>query len=422
MAQPTTAGDTRQRIDADLLIPGRGAPQRAASVVLEGRSITYVGPTAGAPEVAGAVHVPVLMPGMWDCHGHLIGLRAANLEEVVRVPPVLAAARATKDAEAALQAGFTSIREAGGIGLEIARAIDEGTVLGPSIYSAGAILSMTGGHGDLHSFPLDAVHAYAHSGGLIQLADGVPECLRAVRMQLRRGAKVIKICASGGVTSELDDPIHQQFSGEEIRAIVEEAARADRIVMAHCHGKAGIMAALEAGCHTIEHGSYLDAEAADLMAERGALLVPTRFIIEQLLEFGRAAAMPDYSYKKLQVIADSHLKAMATAHAAGVQIAVGTDIFMSGLDMPVPWGRNGGEVPLLAAAGLSAAAAIEAATANGPLTLGPQAPPSGVLEVGYDADVIAVSGDPLADPALLGDAANITHVWKFGTLVKSPQP
>src|SRR4051812_2681858 len=100
-----------QRIDAELLIPGRGAPQQAASVVLEGRSITYVGPTAGAPQVAATSRVPVVLPGMWECHGHLIGLRAANLEEVVRVPPVLAAARATKDAEAALQAGFTSIRE-----------------------------------------------------------------------------------------------------------------------------------------------------------------------------------------------------------------------------------------------------------------------------------------------------------------------
>jgi imidazolonepropionase-like amidohydrolase len=413
---------TRQRIDAEVLLPGRGEAQRAASVVLDGRSIAYVGPTATAPDAESVVRVPVVMPGMWDCHGHFTGLRTANLEDVVRVPPVLAAARATKDAEAALQAGFTSIREAGGIGLEIARAIDEGTVAGPTIYSAGAILSMTGGHGDLHTFPLDAVHAYAHTGGLIQLADGVPECLRAVRLQLRRGAKVIKICASGGVTSELDDPVHQQFSAEELRAIVQEAARADRIVMAHCHGKAGIMAALEAGCHTIEHGSYLDAEAADLMAERGAILVPTRFIIDRLLQFGRAAAMPEYSYRKLQFIADSHLKAIAVAHSAGVRIAVGTDIFMTGADMPVPWGGNGGEVPLLAAAGLSAAEAVEAATANGPLTLGPQAPMAGILEVGYDADVIAVASDPLADPTVLGEASNVTHVWKRGALVKSPLP
>lgn len=415
---PAKLNAVRHRIDADLLVPGRGAAQRDATVVLDGGMISYVGLASGAPVADVTTRVPVLMPGMWDCHGHFTGLRTANLEDVVRVPPVVAAARAVKDAEAALQAGFTSIREAGGIGLEIARVVDEGTVAGPTIYAAGAILSMTAGHGDLHAFPLDVVHAYAETGGLLQLADGVPECLRAVRLQLRRGAKVIKVCASGGVTSELDDPVHQQFSGEELRAIVEEAARAGRVVMAHCHGKAGIMAALEAGCHTIEHGSYLDREAADLMAERGAVLVPTRFIIERLLAFGRTSAMPEYSYRKMQVIADSHLTAIATAHAAGVRIALGTDIFMSGADMPVPWGANGGEVPLLVAAGLSAAEAVEAATANGPLTLGPQAPRSGILEIGYDADVIAVTGDPLVDPAVLACADNVTHVWKAGTLVK----
>ena len=156
------------------------------------------------------------------------------------------------------------------------------------------------------------------------------------------------------------------------------------------------------------------------MAAAGATLVPTRFIIHRLLEFGRAAGMPVTTFAKLQHIAETHFAAIGIAHAAGVRIAVGTDIFMSGQDMPVPWGSNGVEVSLLAGAGLSNAAAVEAATANGPATLGAQAPLSGQIAVGYDADAIAVSSDPLADPAVLGRADDVTHVWKAGVLVKAP--
>jgi len=412
---------TTTRIDADLLIPGRGEPQRDASVVLEDKTIAYVGPTAGAPPAETTTRVPVVMPGMWECHGHFIGLRTANLEDVVKVHPTHAAARATKDAEAALQAGFTSVREAGGLGVELARAIDEGLVAGPSIYGAGAIISMTGGHGDLHMFPLDVVHAYAEKGGLFQLADGVPECLRAVRLQLRRGAKVIKVCASGGVTTEIDSPLHQQLSDEELAAIVQEAARAERVVMAHCHGKAGVMAAIRAGVHTIEHGSYVDEEAAGLMAERGVMLVPTRLIVDRLLRLGRERGMPPYALTKLEQIADSHFHAIGIAKSAGVRIALGTDVFMSGTDLPVHWGSNGAEVGLLVSAGLSPLEAVEAATANGPLTLGPQAPRSGLLAAGYDADVIALATDPLTNPDILGDPVQVTHVWKSGVLHKRPE-
>lgn len=412
--------DKQQRIDADLLIPGRGTPSPDASVVLEGTTIRYVGPTAEAPPAEDIVRVPVVMPGMWDCHGHLVGLRTGNLEDVLRVHPAHAAARATKDVEAALRAGFTSIREAGGLGTEIARAIDEGLVVGPTVYAAGAIISMTGGHGDLHAFPIDAVHRYAESAGLFQLADGVAECRRAVRLQLRRGAKVIKICTSGGVTSEFDSPQHQQFSAEEVHAIVDEASRAERAVMAHCHGRAGILAAVEAGVRTIEHGTDLDEETAALLAEHDIVLVPTRFIVDRLLASGRERGLPRYAIDKLEAMADRHFRAIGIARAAGVRIALGTDCFMSGVDLPVAWGLNGAEVGLLVSAGLTPLEAIEAATANGPLTLGPQAPVSGLLREGYDADVICLAKDPLADPGVLGDPAVVTHVWKGGALVKSP--
>ena len=119
--------------------------------------------------------------------------------------------------------------------------------------------------------------------GTFRLADGTAECMRAVREQLRRGAAVIKVCASGGVLSEVDHPVHQQFTDAELRAIVEVAGLADRVVAAHCHGKPGIMAALRAGVATIEHGTYLDEEACDAMRETGTILVPTRTIIENIL-------------------------------------------------------------------------------------------------------------------------------------------
>jgi imidazolonepropionase-like amidohydrolase len=409
---------TVQRIDADLLVPGRGTPVRDAAVVLDGSSIAYAGPKQGAPDVARAASVPCLMPGLWDCHAHFMGMTTLDFTHLATLPMPVLAARAAKDVEKALQAGFTSIREAGGLGVHLARVVQEGLLEGPSIYAPGAILSQTGGHGDLHALPLPWMGDLCQRGAPMALCDGVPECLKAVRTQLRLGARVIKICASGGVLSEIDHPIHQQFSHEELRAIVEEAGRAERVVMAHCHGKPGIMAALRAGVRTIEHGSYLDEEGAAAMRELGAILVPTRFIVERgLLAKGR---IPAFAFEKLVAVADRHHEAMHIAREAGVRIALGSDICTSGPDSVVPWGMNATELVHLVGAGMSPLQAIEAGTANGPLTLGPQAPKAGVLETGWDADVIAVQGDPVADIALLTDPARITHVWKAGRLVKQP--
>ena len=409
------------RIDADLLIPGRGEPVRGGTVVWDGPSITFAGPTADAPPAGSSdttTTAAVVMPGMWDCHGHFMGVRTANLNAIATDVVALRAARAARDAAAALDAGFTSVREAGGLGVHLARAVDEGTLPGPTIYAPGAVLSTTGGHGDLHDFPLGWVQDLCSYAGDTQLCDGVDDCIRAVRLQLRKNARVIKICASGGVMSEIDHPIHQQFRADELRAIVETAGMADRVVMAHCHGKPGIMAALEAGVKTIEHGTYLDDEACAAMVERDALLVPTRFIVVQLMKVGLASGMSEANHRKLAAIADTHAEALARAHEAGVRIALGTDIFQSGTGLPVGWGQNGAELALMVDAGLSPLAAIEAATANAPDTLGPQAPNAGILAEGYDADVITVTSDPLADIAVLGDPANVTGVWKRGESVK----
>lgn len=399
------------RIEAGLLIPGRGEPIDNGVIVLEGDTITYAGPGDLAPPTPGAdtTVVPVALPGLWEAHGHFVGIEKPDLMALVTEPVARQAARAVVDMRRTLMGGVTSVREVGGLGLDIQPAIASGAVQGPTIYGAGRVLSTTGGHGDLHGVPLDSLH---HIESLGILADGVPEVTRAVRVNLRKNAKVIKICASGGVMSEVDHPIHQQFSHDELVAIVEEAGRAERYVAAHCHGLPGILAALRAGVQTIEHGSFLDEEAADLMVAQGAIYVPTRFVVDQLLHM--EDIMPPYAYKKGLMVADAQAAAMKLAAAKGVKIAMGTDIFVSG-EM---YGQNSLEIKFLQDAGLTALEAIEAATANGPDTIGPQAPLSGQLREGYDADVIAIDFNPLEANTGWGDPDRITHVWQGGKSVK----
>jgi imidazolonepropionase-like amidohydrolase len=405
------------RFETPQLIPGRGDPVIDAVVLVDDGTISYAGPAATAPAspAAEVVAAPAVMPGLWDCHGHFLGSRSLDFARLPLDPVPSRAARATGDLRAALDAGVTSVREVGGLGIFLAPVIAEGRLVGPHLYPAGAILSTTAGHGDLHSHPLSWVHDFGEHGGELRLADGPAECAKAVREQLRRNAKVIKVCASGGVLSEVDHPIHQQFTDAELRAIVEVAGLADRVVAAHCHGKPGIMAALGAGVRTIEHGSYLDEEAAAAMREAGAIMVPTRTIVRDILQ---SKAAPPYAMAKLTALADQHAAAVALAHESGVTVAMGTDLALSGSDLPVSWGRNGQELPLLAECGFSALAAIEAATANGPATLGPQAPLSGQLQPGYVADLLTLDADPVADLSVLADPTHITGAWKEGVRVK----
>jgi imidazolonepropionase-like amidohydrolase len=410
-------GALMNRIEADLLIPGRGDPVRNGAVVFDGVTISYAGPAAEAPDTPGAQthRAAVVMPGMWDCHGHLMGLRRLDLDRLPLEPIALRAARCVRDLRAALDAGITSVREVGGLGVYLARAVAEGMVDGPAIYAAGAVLSTTGGHGDLHSYPLEWMLG---SGAVAdtRLADGPDDCARAVREQLRLGAKVIKVCASGGVLSEVDHPIHQQFTAAELRTMVETAGLAERIVAAHCHGKPGILAALRAGVRTIEHGTYLDDECCDAMLQAGAILVPTRTIVEGIL--AQRDSVPAYAYAKLEAIAALHAEAVTRAYEHGVTIAAGTDIGVSVKGAPVSWGTNGLEAGFLVRLGLTPIEAIEAATATAPSTLGPQAPLSGQLRAGYDADVITLSADPIADISVLASPASVTGVWTAGRQVK----
>ena len=406
------------RIHAENLIPGKGPPLRDGCVVLEQKRIRYAGPRDAAPETPSAqvFQVTTVMPGLWDCHGHFLGSTSLDFEVVTREPLAVQAARAAKDAETVLQAGFTSVREVGGLGIYLKQVVNEGILQGPHIYSSGAILSPTGGHADVHGYPLTWLEELRTTGGVFDLCDGVPECLKAVRLQLRRGADLIKVCTSGGVLSELDNPHHQQYSDEELHAMVGEAARAERITAAHCHGEAGIRAALRTGCRTLEHGSFLDPETARMAADAGAILVPARYIVERMLALRHT--LPAYVREKADLVERRHQASIRLAHAAGVRIAAGSDAGTAGPDAPTPWSGVGEEFGYLVAAGLSPLDAIEAGTANGPLTLGALAPKSGQLCAGYDADVIGVEGNPVADIHVLAQPARISHVWKEGRLMK----
>jgi imidazolonepropionase-like amidohydrolase len=406
------------RIEARLLIPGAGEPVPDGVVIADGNTISYAGPAAGAPDTPSATvtTAATVMPGLWDCHGHFLGSRFFDLARLPQESLALRAARSARDLVNALNAGITSVREVGGLGVHLARAVTEGILDGPAIYPAGAILSTTGGHGDLHCYPLSWVTEFGRQDGTLRLADGTAECMRAVREQLRAGARVIKVCASGGVLSEIDSPIHQQFTGAELRTIVEIAALADRVVAAHCHGKPGIMAAIEAGVQTIEHGSYLDEEACDAMAESGVILVPTRSIIEDILK--NLDKVPPYAAAKLSALAARHADAVRMAIERGVTVAMGTDIGLTGMDLPNSWGTNGSELAHLVALGMTPLQAIAAATAVAPRTLGPQAPQSGQLADGFDADLITLDADPLADISVIAKPEHITGVWRAGRRVK----
>ncbi len=406
-----------RRFEADVLIPGRGEPITDGVLIVDGDTITYAGPRQEAPDPDGVapVRVGTLMPGLWDSHTHLLG----GPPGVFDYAALFTQSRAPRGGpppprrRAGGAAGVTSIRELGGLGLHLATAVEEG-LLGPNIHAAGSVLSVTGGHADAHNLPLPWVRDAGERGADFRMADGPDDCARAVREQLRRNAKVIKVCASGGVMSVIDDPIHQQFTDQELRTIVEVAALAQRSVAAHCHGKPGIMAALAAGVLTIEHGTYLDEEACQAMREAGAILVPTFTIIHEMRD--HPALSPEVT-AKMAAVARIHQENITRAHEAGVKIAMGSDLGASG-DGPASWGRNGRELALLAGIGMTPQQVIEAATANGPDTLGAQAPRSGQLRAGYDADLLVVDGNPLTDVSLLADPTRITEVWKAGVALK----
>ncbi|WQF90139.1 Putative metal-dependent hydrolase, composite domain superfamily [Colletotrichum destructivum] len=418
-------------IKTSLLIPGDGEPLEDAALVIKSKLIAWVGPQSDLPsEYTDSPHrsysVPYLMPGLWDCHAHFGGESPDGnggkdtYQAFITEHPAASGARLTRGCWLALQRGYTSLRDVAGMGCEVSRAIEDGTIVGPNVYSSGSGLSQLGGHGDVFSLPagdvllnlgVSQITAGHFGTATTMIVDGVDECRRAVRLQIRRGAKCIKVMASGGVMSRDDNPLYAQFSPAELETIVEEATRQNRVVAAHVHGKPGIMAALKAGVTTLEHVSFADRECIDLIKEKDVVYIATRVIMDLLLSTDGKGLSPAV-WEKAKLCATNHLTAYKMAIESGVRIALGTDT-SPGFNMAM-------ELESAVKAGMSNLEAIKAATANGPLSVGGQAPKTGQLKVGYEADVIGLLENPAEDVKVLQKRENIGWVWKGGKIFKGP--
>ncbi|KAJ0303322.1 hypothetical protein Brms1b_011667 [Colletotrichum noveboracense] len=301
-------------IFADQLIPGRSDPiyQAAVGISIKSGTITHVGKQADIDDELAAAprtHVACLMPGLWDCHIHYCGVGKVDYPEIILQHPATSGAAVARGFYDTLMSGVTSVKELSGYGLEAYAAVKAGYILGPTVYGAGAALGVTGGGCDAVTLPLDTVWSRQ---------DGVEECRKAVRQQIRRGATVIKVLATGSVMSVNEDPSFRSYSDEELRVIVDEAAMQGRTVAAHAHGKQGIIAAVKAGVRTIEYGSYIEEEVAQLMVKHGVTLVATAYITHAGLK--KLDRMPPETAAKLKHIAGIAHKAYCTARPSGSSI------------------------------------------------------------------------------------------------------
>jgi len=354
-----------------------------------------------------------IMPGLIDAHMHLMGTTGLNSLLWAIEEPLLKAMRVTTALEPLINAGFTSVRDVGGLGVYLNRIIKEGTLKhAPRIRSAHKVLSQTAGHGDVHSLPLEFVKTY----GFGRICDGADDCRAAAREQFREGADFIKICSTGGVLSERDKSEWPQFTIEEISAIVEEARRVGSYVASHAQGAEGINNALKAGVKTIEHGIYMNEEGFELMLEKDAVVIPTLSIVERLVTKGKEHNVPEYGIRKSNIAYEAHLKTIRKAKKAGVKIALGTDF----VNVPLlPFGENALELEIFVnKIGFSPMEAIVAGTkiASEALQMSDEI---GTLEKGKFADLIIVNGDPITDISRLKNPKNILLVIKDGVIEKN---
>lgn len=391
---------------ARMLDVATGRMLRDVTVLVTGDRITAVNP-ASTPAGAQVMDLGdvTLLPGFIDLHTHLSGEIGANsFVEPVLETSVDAAYKATRHARTTVMAGFTTVRDFGGeITVALGRAVDRQDVVGPRVIPSRNALGITGGHCDVTGFAPGILEQTPKEG----VADGPWEVVEAVRYQIKHGAQVIKTCATAGVLS-LEGPVGaQQYTYEELKAMVDEAARHGVKVAAHAHGVEGIKAAVRAGVATIEHGSVLDDEAIALMKQHGTYLVPTAYLRERI----NLAVLPPLVRRKAESVLPMADAGNRKAIAAGVKIAFGTDAAV------YPHGENAKEFAMYVKMGMTPLAALQSATTVAAEVLGRD--DRGSIAVGKLADLIAVPGDPLQD---ITTTERVHWVMQGGRVLKDERP
>ena len=386
-----------------LLADAREAVQTEQSIIVRNNEIVEVRDGYVSPgQVSGTANARVIdlsdqfvMAGLIDSHTHILSQQEANGREIrVTRSSQLSTLMGVEFGMRTLRAGFTTIRNVGAdrnAVFALRDAINQGIVMGPRIKAAGQGLTPTGGHGDGGGFR-DDVFPHPHSG----VCDGVAECRKAVRTQIKYGADHIKYVATGGVLSQTATGTGQQFTDEEQVALVQAAHAMGRKVAAHAHGKIGLEAALRAGVDSIEHGSYLDAQTADLFVATGAYLVPSLiagYTVERIATERPDFFVPEVRQKALEV-GPVMRNALRLAYEKGVKIAFGTDAGVN------DHGTNAYEMVLMNEAGMPERAILISATINA-ADLMDLTDITGTIEAGKDADIVATAGNPLQDISAL---------------------
>ena len=397
--------------------PGQ-APRGKATVVVDGGKISAVlDGFVGADKYPGATIIDLrnqfVLPGLIDSHVHLTNDRGGNDGHLSMYTTSAAAwaYEAAMNAEKTVNAGFTTVRNLGdgpeGITLALRDAVAKGWTKGPRILDAGVSISATAGHMDSRNGNADWVRDHLHTDNL---CDSVESCRRAVRLQVSRGADLIKIATTGGVNSVIGAGLGRQLFDDEAKALIDTAKMYGKKVAVHAHGDDGVNLALAAGADSIEHGTMLDEQGVKLFLKTGAYYVPTLSTVLGYRE--RLAKDPDaYSptvLAKIKWRVGVTGKSLKLAHARGVKIAFGTDAGVS------KHGRNADEFELMVEFGMTPAEAIKAATVNAADLLGVSAI-AGSIEPGKSADIIAVASSPLADIAQL---KQVGFVMKEGIVIR----
>lgn len=371
---------------------------------------------AKGPEVKGAEVIDgnnhYMLPGMIDTHVHMM-MEFKPLEQRITTPFSYNFYAAAKYLNTALNAGITTVRDALGSDLGLKKAVEDGLVAGPRMQISVNALTITGGHGDGFNYSGTVTDLLQpHPGMPAGICDGVEEVRKKTREMLRAGADVIKVHATGGVSSPTDHPRFTQFSLEELKVIVEEAQfRNGAKVMAHAQGLEGIRNCVEAGIHSIEHGIYLDDEICEKMKEQGTYLVPTLLAPVSVLEFADELGMPQTAIDKSREVIEIHKESFTKAYEAGVKIAMGTDagVFKHGTNLR--------ELELMTECGMTPMDAIVASTQTAAECMGYT--DLGVIKEDYLADFILTKDNPLEDIGILKNNDEIKVVAKEGDVCKN---